>query len=68
MHSRIEVIRTNGLCRQEPDRNQIFDDENPEAISYRESTSEIFVKQNEASLDAINKIKPFAKARSKNRN
>ena len=65
MHSRIESIRSNGLCRQEPDRNMIFDEQNPEATSYRESTTEMFTKQNEASLDAISKIKPFAKARSR---
>ena len=66
MHSRIEAVRAKGLCRQEPDRNQVFDTENPEAMSYRDSTTEIFTKQNIAALDAINKIKPFAKARSKN--
>ena len=68
MHSRVEAIRMKGLCRQEPDRNQVFTDENPEAASYRASSTEIFAKQNEASLDAIKKIKPYAKARSKNLN
>ena len=68
MHSQIESIRTNGLCRQEPDRNMVFNEQNPEPSSYRESTTELFTKQNEASLDAINKIKSFAKARSRNQN
>lgn len=68
MHSRVESIRVNGLCRQEPGRNQVFTDENPEATSYRSSSTEIFAKQNEAALDAIKKIKPYAKARSKNLN
>ena len=66
MHARIESIRLKGLCRQEPGRNEVFGEDNPESSSYRASTTEIFTKCNEASLDSIKKLKPFAKARSRN--
>ena len=65
MHSRIETIRLNGLGRPEHGRNEIFDEDNPESMSYRSSTTEIFTKCNEATLDSLNLLKPLAKARSR---
>ena len=65
MHSRIERIRTSGFHRQEHGRNEIFDVENPEPLSYRLGTTEIFTKANEEALDHIKIIKPFARARSR---
>ena len=66
MHSRIENIRLNGLRRQEPGRNEIFGENNPESIAYRASSTEIFTKCNESALDSFKKVKPLAKARSRN--
>ena len=65
MHSRVETIRAKGLCRQEPDRNEIFGEDNPESQSYRASTTEIFAKCNEAAIDSLKKLKPLAKAKSR---
>ena len=65
MHSVIDGIKSKGLRRTEPDRDEIFTDENHESASYRKATSEIFSKKNESALDFIKKMKPFAVPRSR---
>ena len=65
MHSVIDSIKSKGLRRAEPDRNEIFSDENHESASYRKATSEIFSKKNESALDYIKNIKPLAVPRSR---
>ena len=60
MHSVIDGIKSKGLRRTEPDRNEIFTDDNHESATYRKATTEIFAKKNEASLDSIKRLKPIA--------
>ena len=63
MHSEIDSIKSKGLCRVEPDRNEIFTDDNHESASYRKATTEIFSKKNEAAIDCINRLRPLAVSR-----
>ena len=65
MHSICDAIKSKGLRRTEPDRNEIFTDDRHESASYRKSTTEIFAKKNEASLDCIKRLKPYAVARTR---
>ena len=65
MHSEIDSIKSKGLCRVEPDRNEIFTDDNHESASYRKATTEIFSKKNEAAIDCIKRLKPLAVSRSR---
>lgn len=63
MHSEIDAIKSKGLRRVEPDRNEIFTDDNHESASYRKATTEIFSKKNEAAIDCITRLKPLAVSR-----
>ena len=65
MHSVIDSIKSKGLRRAEPDRNEIFSDENHESASYRKANTEIFAKKNESALDYIKNIKPLAVSRTR---
>ena len=65
MHSVIDSIKSKGLRRVEPDRNEIFTDDNHESASYRKATTEIFSKKNEAAIDCIKRLKPLAVSRSR---
>ena len=65
MHSMVESIKSKGLRRIEPDRNEIFTDDNHESASYRKATTEIFSKKNESAIDCIKRLKPLAVSRRK---
>ena len=65
MHSVIDSIKSKGLRRIEPDRNEIFTDDNHESASYRKATTEIFSKKNESALDCIKRLKPLAISRTR---
>lgn len=65
MHSIIDSIKSKGLRRAEPDRDEIFTDDNHESASYRKATTEIFSKKNESAIDCIKRLKPLAIPRSR---
>ena len=49
----------------EPNRNSVFDANLRESANYRNASSHIFVKANEATLATISDLKPYAQARSR---
>ena len=49
----------------EPDRNTIYGENLRESANYRNKSTDIFVKANEATLATIADLKPFASARSR---
>ena len=53
MHSEIDAIKSKGLRRVEPDRNEIFTDDNHESASYRKATTEIFSKKTKLQLTVL---------------
>ena len=61
MHGKIDRIK--GLKTKEPCRNEIFTDANHESAAYRKSSTEIFTKCNESTLDTVKHLKPLARAR-----
>ena len=49
----------------EPDRNTVYGENLRESANYRNKSTDIFVKANEATLATISELKPYARARSR---
>ena len=64
-HQKVEAIRMKGNQAPEPDRNTVYGENLRESANYRNKSTDIFVKANEATLATIADLKPFASARSR---